>query len=102
MSQQPSQGAARFDLRQQMPETAKWVEARRLELGKEFVNDCIRRAMKGEPGLFYAMERGHVLGTPFPATHPIDQWQRHAVLTACEFAAFIAEPAKQEGTNGQN
>lgn len=92
MSQQPGQGGAKFDLRQQMPETSKWVDAKRGEYGKDYVNDCIRRALKGEPGLFYAMERGHVLGTPFPATHPIARDQDFAITTGCSFAGFIATP----------
>lgn len=94
MSQQPSQAGAKFDLRQQMPETAKWVETKRQELGKDHVNDCIRRAMKGEPGLFYAMERGHVLGTPFPGDHPVADWQKYAITMGCTFAGFIADPVK--------
>lgn len=92
MSQQTSQAGAKFDLRQQMPETSKWVDAKRVELGKDFVNDCIRRSMKGEPGLFYAMERGHVLGTPFPATHPVAKDQQYAITMGCTFAGFIATP----------
>ena len=93
MSQQASQAGAKFDLRQQMPETSKWVDAKRVELGKDFVNDCIRRSMKGEPGLFYAMERGHMLGTPFPATHPVAKDQQYAITMGCTFAGFIATPA---------
>lgn len=94
MSQPASQPAAKLDLRQHMPETAKWVEAKRQELGAEHVNGCIRRAMKGEPGLFYAMERGHVLGTPFPSTHPIAADQALAVQLGCTFAGFIATPPR--------
>lgn len=87
-----NQTGARADLRQQMPETAQWVEAKRAELGKEHVNGCIKRALAGEPGLFYAIERGQVLGTPFPATHAIAADQRLAVLWGCSFAGFIALP----------
>ena len=87
-----SQPAARIDMRLQMPETAKWVEGRRAEWGKAHVNDCIKRAMAGEPGLFYAIERGHVLGTPFPATHAIAADQQVAVQLGCSFAAFMAQP----------
>lgn len=79
-------------LRDKMPETAKWVAAHREALGKEWVNDCIRRAQAGEPGLFYAMEAGHVLGTPFPATHPVHAWQQYAVMVGTKFAGFIAQP----------
>ncbi len=92
MTQQPRQAGAKFDLRQQMPETSKWVDAKRIEYGKDYVNDCIRRALKGEPGQFYAMERGHVLGTPFPATHPFAQAQDYAILTGCSFAGFLSKP----------
>lgn len=92
MSQQASQPAAKVDFRSHMPETAKWVDAKRAEYGAEHVNACIKRAMKGEPGLFYAMERGNVLGTPFPASHPIAPDQALAVQLGCSFAGFIAEP----------
>lgn len=100
MSQHASQPAARVDLRQHMPETAKWVDQKRQEFGAEFVNGCIRRALKGEPGHFYAMERGHVLGTPFPATHPVDKDQKYAVIMGCTFAGFIADPTAPGDTDG--
>ena len=93
MNQQTSQPGARGNLRQTMPETAKWVDGKRKELGADFVNGCIRRALKGEPGLFYAMERGHVLGTPFPASDVRDRYQNIAVVTGTTFAGFIATPA---------
>jgi hypothetical protein len=82
----------RASLRDSMPETARWVDSKRKELGLEFVNGCIKEAMSGVPGRFYALENGHVLGTPFPATHPIAQEQRFALLTGCTFAGFIATP----------
>jgi hypothetical protein len=100
MNQRTSQPAARVDLRQSMPETAKWVDIKRQELGAEFVNGCIRRAMRGEPGFFYALERGHVLGTPFPASHPVAQDQNYAITTGCTFAGFIATPVKVGTTDG--
>lgn len=93
MNQQTSQPGARVDLRQTMPETAKWVEGKRKEHGADFVNSCIRRAMKGEPGLFYAMERGHILGTPFAGSDVRDRYINIAVVTGCTFAGFIATPA---------
>lgn len=102
MSQQPSQAGAKFDLRQQTPETSKWGDGKRIEFGKDYVNDCIRRALKGEAGLFYAMERGHVLGTPFPATHPIAKDQDYAITMGCSFAGFIATPPAPGGTDGAN
>lgn len=82
------------DLRALMPETAKFVDSKRKEYGEAFVNGCVKAAMTGVPGRFFAMERGHVLGTPFPATHPIAQDQNFAILMGCTFAAFIALPGK--------
>lgn len=79
-------------LRDSMPKTAEWVDRMRAQLGVTHVNEQIRLALKGEPGHFYAIEGGHVLGTPFPPTHPIDQEQRLAVLVGAVFAGFIAEP----------
>jgi len=100
MSEATSQGAQRPDMRQQMPETAKWVEARRTEYGAAHVNACIRRALKGEPGYFYAMEAGFVLGTPFPATHPVAADQEFAVMMGCTFAAFMVTPVPALATSG--
>jgi len=90
--QQQQQQPSKVDLRTQMPETAKWVDQQRQELGAAHVNGCIRRALTGEPGVFWAIERGHVLGTPFPSSSPIAEAQRMAVVTGATFAGFIALP----------
>lgn len=60
----------------------------------------IRGAIKGQPGLFYAIEAGHVLGTPFPAGHPVSKDQDLAVVTGCTFAVFMAMPAAAGGDDG--
>jgi hypothetical protein len=89
--------------RADMPLTAKWLDERRREYGKDHVNDCIRRAIAkpateseperpGEPGMFYAMENGHVLGTPFPATDAMATWQEYALMCGVRFACFLARP----------
>lgn len=85
-------GSKPVNLRSEMPETAIFVDSKRKEFGAEFVNACIKAALSGTPGRFYAMENGHVLGTPFPPTHPISQDQCFALMTGCKFAAFIAQP----------
>jgi hypothetical protein len=56
---------AKVNMRQQMPETAKWVEERRAEWGRKHVDRCLRLAMEGKPDQFYAVEGGHVVGEPF-------------------------------------
>jgi hypothetical protein len=75
-----------------MPMTAEWVDRKRAEYGAAHVNDCIKRAVGGEPGLFYALEAGNVLGTPWPAGTVLEADQRFAVMMGCSFAGFIAEP----------
>ncbi len=103
---------AKFSLRAEMPQTAKWVDARRTEWGAAYVNDCIRRAIGAEagegtpavpgvPGLFYAIEGGRVLGTPFPSTEPMAHWQQYAVVCGVRFAVFMATPGggMTHGTN---
>jgi hypothetical protein len=79
-----------------MPETAKWITKRREMYGKDYVNDCIRRSLDGEPGFFFAIEAGHVIGTPFAPSHPIHDMQRLAVLTGTAFAGFIRIPEGSE------
>ena len=83
------------NMRLSMPRTAEWVDAQRAKYGDKHVNACIRQAITGTPGLFYAMEGGHVLGTPFPASHPIASEQNWAVMLGCAFAAFIAHPKEK-------
>lgn len=88
-----NQPARAADMRSTMPDTADWVARKRLDWGKEHVNDCLRRAtVEKQPGYFYAMERGLVVGTPFPADHPAAEWQQYAVLNGCAFAVFMLEP----------
>lgn len=85
--------------RDEMPETARWIDRMRKQYGPAYVNGLIRRATAtpGEPGLFYAVERGHVLGTPFPATSSMAVWQSHAIAVGCTFAGFIAKPGEAHG-----
>jgi hypothetical protein len=90
----PAQAAPKVEsLRDKMPLTSEWVDAQRAALGKDWVNDCIRRAQKGEPGRFYAMEGGHVLGTPFPPEHRLSEAQNYALMFGTKFAGFIAHPS---------
>lgn len=51
-------------LREVMPSTAVKIDFLRLRMGQEKADDLIRRAMRGEPGLFYSLENLMVFGTP--------------------------------------
>jgi hypothetical protein len=53
------------DLKQAMPKVAEIVKGMRAQFGKAWVDQCINKAVAGEPDMFYAMERGHIVGTPF-------------------------------------
>ena len=86
---------ATSNLRTAMPATAKWVQGCRKEYGQAHVDRCIRDGLGGVPGRFYAIEAGHITGTPFEATHPIAEFQGLAVVTGAIFAGFIARPADQ-------
>lgn len=88
-----NQPAPKVDMRSTMPDTADWIGQKRLDWGRAHVDDCLRRAtVDKQPGFFYAMERGHVVGTPFPADHPAAAAQRYAVLNGCAFAVFMLQP----------
>lgn len=105
-------------MRDDMPMTAEFVDRKRVEWGRAYVNDCVRRAMAGQPGYFYAMERGHTLGTPWlgdAANELLAQGLAAARGAACGVAAlqgvalaigadaafFMREPAAGGGEHGQ-
>lgn len=50
-------------MRDQMPQTTRFIDWLRQELGARAVDDAIRAGMAGEPR-FFAEENGHQLGTP--------------------------------------
>ncbi len=84
---------AKADMRTAMPGVADWIARRRLEWGKAHVDLCLRRGtVEKVPGFFFALERGNVVGTPFPADHPVAQWQQYAVLFDTTFAVFMKQP----------
>lgn len=93
------QPGRRIDLRQQMPETAAYVDRRRAEWGADYVNDKIKRAVKdGEANCFYAVEGGHVLGTPFQSAVSADVAQL-ILHWGMSFVCFLQAP-EREGSDG--
>ena len=55
--------------------------------------------LAGEPGCFIAMEKGHVLGTPFPQGHAYEQWQAIAITWAVDGAVFLKPVEDVNGTH---
>lgn len=53
-----------------MPEVYDCIQERAQHAGPE-VFALVRKGLRGEPGCFYAMEAGHVVGTPFGREHPL-------------------------------
>jgi hypothetical protein len=49
--------------RDAMPKTAEFVDALRSAFGTDYINDLLRRGVRGEP-VFYAKEAGFEIGTP--------------------------------------
>lgn len=95
MTQPAAQTSTAVNMRDHMPLVADFIDRKRVEWGKTYVNDCLRKALAGEAGWFYAIEAGHTVGTPFPVGHPIDAEQRMAVLVQAKFAAFMRWPDVQ-------
>ncbi len=78
-------------------DSGEWVAQQRLSWGKEHVDDCLRRATVDKlPGYFYAVERGRVVGTPFPADHPVAEWQAYALVMGTTFAVFMKQPVRAD------
>lgn len=55
------------DIKARMPETYKSIQAKAGLIGRDAYG-YVRRSLAGQPNLFYAVERGHVVGTPFTLT----------------------------------
>jgi hypothetical protein len=55
-----------MSLREEMPQTAAFIDAMREAFGAEAINPQIKKGMAGVPGFFYAKENGHEVGTPAP------------------------------------
>ena len=51
-------------IKSRMPNVRQAIEDRAALIGNEAFA-LVRRGLRGEPGCFYALEAGHVVGTPF-------------------------------------
>lgn len=69
-------------IQQQMPQTYADIQRRAQQDGNE-VYAWVRRAIKGEPNCFWAVERGHVVGTPFNAPDVQADVARLMVVYGC-------------------
>ena len=54
-----------MSLKAQMPKVAEMVAKMRKDMGADWVDARIKAAMAGQPDQFFAIEGGHIVGTPF-------------------------------------
>lgn len=83
------QQPAKIDIAKAMPLTAAWVKDRRRDWGNAYVTDILRRALAGERNCFYAIEAGHIIGTPFDWTEKGQFVVSMSILTGAKFVAGI-------------
>lgn len=57
-------------IKRDMPRTYASIQDKAARVGR-VAYAMVRRSLAGQPNLFYAMERGYVVGTPFAADQPI-------------------------------
>jgi hypothetical protein len=77
-----------------MPTVARMVLERRAAWGAAHVDACIKAAMAGQPDQFYAVEGGHVAGTPFTLAGAMDTC--HLALALGTAGMVMREPPKEK------
>ncbi len=55
-------GKSKGSLREKMPATAAFIDELRRVFGKDEIDSILRKAMRGEPDSFYAVENGFTFG----------------------------------------
>lgn len=66
------------DLRQQMPETAAFLDEMRKVFGKESIDVQVRKALKGQP-TFWARENSHMLGVRDTSADHALKWDEKGI-----------------------
>lgn len=84
-------------IKAQMPETYAAITARAAEDRGTY--GLVRRGLRGEANCFYAMEAGHVVGTPFDMPDVSAELARYMVRFGCKFLVMWAPPEGQHGAH---
>lgn len=77
-----------------MPETYKAIQEKASQVGNVAFG-FVRAGLRGEPNKFYAVERGHVVGTPFDLPGVADEVARVIVQFGVTFLIMWAPEAQQ-------
>lgn len=83
-------------IQQQMPQTYKAIQDKAGEIGND-AYALVRRGLRGEANCFYAMEAGHVVGTPFSMSDVNAELAQYIVRFGC---SFLIMWAPREGEHG--
>ena len=84
-------------LKDEMPKTAAFVADARLQYGGDYVTDLVKRAMKGERGCLYTVERikpdqYRTFGAPFDWNAPDTELLGKCMALGLDFAGLIKRP----------
>lgn len=86
-------------IRDHMPETYKAIQAKADKIGSHAYR-LVRASLKGEPNRFYAIERGHVAGTPFNMDNVPAEIARLALQFGISYLIMWAPEAQQMEQQG--
>lgn len=78
-------------IKTRMPQTYEQI-TRKAKVQGNGVYTLVRRGLRGDSNCFWAMEAGHVVGTPFEATHPVSAVMALSMVKfGCAHVCTIAE-----------
>lgn len=89
------------EIKQYMPETYKSIKERAYVVGNT-AYELVRRALRGEPNCFYAIEAGRVMGTPFAVSAVTDYVARQMVQFGCAYVCIWPEVQSTKDNHGTN
>jgi hypothetical protein len=78
-------------IKQRMPETYQAIQSRAQSHGRS-VYAQVRQGIAGQPNTFYAIEAGHVVGTPFDKPEVTDPIAAAMVKFGCKFLVMWGMP----------
>ena len=86
-------------IKAQMPDTYEAIKDKASDIGNDAYS-LVRRGLRGEANCFYAMERGHVVGTPFNLPNVQDDVARLVLQFGCTFMVMWAPEACKGAADG--
>lgn len=88
-------------IKTKMPRTYEAIQKKAAEIGRQ-AYAMVRRSIAGEANLFWAMEAGHVVGTPFSSESPIaaDVAQLMVTTSCSRVTLWALVAAEGEGASG--